>query len=201
MDTKTTATPPPPATSAIDTRAQGDDSAGNIDKVRDILFGGQMRDYERRFQRLEERLVQEVGELKDDVRKRLAALEQFLKQEVASLADRITTEHDERTNATKDLSREARESAMAFEKKTGQLDDQIGRVQRELRQQILELQQRMSDDLREKVDEVLAQLTREANELRSDKTDRATLAALLTEMAMRLNNELTIPGLDNGRHG
>jgi NTP pyrophosphatase (non-canonical NTP hydrolase) len=201
MDTKTTATPPPPATSAIDTRAQGDDSAGNIDKVRDILFGGQMRDYERRFQRLEERLVQEVGELKDDVRKRLAALEQFLKQEVASLADRITTEHDERTNATKDLSREARESAMAFEKKTGQLDDQIGRVQRELRQQILELQQRMSDDLREKVDEVLARLTREANELRSDKTDRATLAALLTEMAMRLNNELTIPGLDNGRHG
>jgi SMC interacting uncharacterized protein involved in chromosome segregation len=201
MDTKTTATPPPPATSAIDTRAQGDDSAGNIDKVRDILFGGQMRDYERRFQRLEERLVQEVGELKDDVRKRLAALEQFLKQEVASLADRITTEHDERTNATKDLSREARESAMAFEKKTGQLDDQIGRVQRELRQQILELQQRMSDDLREKVDEVLARLTREATELRSDKTDRATLAALLTEMAMRLNNELTIPGLDNGRHG
>jgi NTP pyrophosphatase (non-canonical NTP hydrolase) len=201
MDTKTTATPPPPATSAIDTRAQGDDSAGNIDKVRDILFGGQMRDYERRFQRLEERLVQEVGELKDDVRKRLAALEQFMKQEVASLADRITTEHDERTNATKDLSREARESAMAFEKKTGQLDDQIGRVQRELRQQILELQQRMSDDLREKVDEVLARLTREANELRSDKTDRATLAALLTEMAMRLNNELTIPGLDNGRHG
>jgi hypothetical protein len=201
MDTKTTATPPPPATSAIDTRAPGDDSAGNIDKVRDILFGGQMRDYDRRFQRLEERLVQEVGELKDDLRKRLAALEQFMKQEVASLADRITTEHDERTNATKDLSREARESAMAFEKKTGQLDDQIGRVQRELRQQILELQQRMSDDLREKVDEVLARLAREANELRSDKTDRATLAALLTEMAMRLNNELTIPGLDNGRHG
>lgn len=201
MDTKTTATPPPPVTSAIDTRAPGDDSAGNIDKVRDILFGGQMRDYDRRFQRLEERLVQEVGELKDDLRKRLAALEQFMKQEVASLADRITTEHDERTNATKDLSREARESAMAFEKKTGQLDDQIGRVQRELRQQILELQQRMSDDLREKVDDVLARLAREANELRSDKTDRATLAALLTEMAMRLNNELTIPGLDNGRHG
>jgi hypothetical protein len=37
--------------------------------------------------------------------------------------------------------------------------------------------------------------------LRHEKTDRATLAALLTEMAMRLNNELTIPGLDNGRHG
>ena len=30
----------------------------------------------------------------------------------------------------------------------------------------------------------------EATELRNDKTDRATLASLLTEMAMRLTNEL-----------
>ena len=48
--------------------------AASIDKVRDILFGGQMRDYERRFIKLEERLLQETSELKDEVRKRLAAL-------------------------------------------------------------------------------------------------------------------------------
>ena len=47
--------------------------------------------------------------------------------------------------------------------------------------------------MRQKIDDVLAQLTRESKELRSDKTDRATLAALLTEMAMRLNNELNDP--------
>ena len=34
-------------------------SAGNVDKIRDILFGGQMRDYERRFQELEDRLLEE----------------------------------------------------------------------------------------------------------------------------------------------
>jgi DNA repair exonuclease SbcCD ATPase subunit len=176
-----------------------DDSGGNIDKVRDILFGGQMRDYDRRFSRLEERLVQETAELKDDVRRRLTALEQFVKGEAASLADRIKTENDERTDATKDLSRELREQAKAFEKKTGGLDDQIGRVQRELRQQILELHQQLTDDLRRKIEEVLARLGRESAELRHDKTDRATLAALLTEMAMRLNNELTLPGIDDGR--
>jgi len=181
--------------------ASDDLGAGNIDKVRDILFGGQMRDYERRFSRLEERLIQETAELKEDVRKRLAALELFVKQEAESLADRIKAEHDERTDATKDLSREAREAAKAFEKKTGQLDDQIGKVQRESRQQILELHQRMSDDMRQRIDDVLARLTQEATDLRNDKTDRATLAALLTEMAMRLTNELSIPGVDNGRHG
>lgn len=178
-----------------------DAGSGNIDKVRDILFGGQMRDYDRRFTRLEERLVQETADLKDDVRRRLTALEQFVKGEAASLAERIKTESDERTDATKDLSRELRDQAKAFEKKASVLDDQIGRGQRELRQQILELHQQMTDDLRQKIDDVLARLGRESAELRHDKADRATLAALLTEMAMRLNNELTIPGIDDGRRG
>jgi seryl-tRNA synthetase len=184
-----------------DAPATDDLGTGNIDKVRDILFGGQMRDYERRFARLEERLLQETTEMKDDVRKRLSALEQFLRQEVESLADRIRAEHDERTDADKDLANEARDAAKALEKKAGALDDHLGRVQRDLRQQLLELHQRMSDELRQKTDEVLARLMQEATELRTDKTDRATLASLLTEMAMRLNNELQIPGVDHGRRG
>jgi hypothetical protein len=59
----------------------------------------------------------------------------------------------------------------------------------------------MSDDLRRKIDEVLAQLGRESGELRHEKADRATLASLLTEMAMRLNHELSIPGLDKEPNG
>jgi seryl-tRNA synthetase len=180
----------------------GDDLAGgNIDKVRDILFGGQMRDYERRFIRLEDRLVQETSELKDEVRKRLTALEQFVKQESESLSNRIRSEQDERTDATKELAQDGRNAAKAFEKKAGQLDDAINRVQRELRQQLLELQQTVSDDLRQKTDDVVARLNRAAADLRNDKTDRATLAALLTEMAMRLTNELSIPGIDKDRNG
>jgi predicted transcriptional regulator len=117
------------------------------------------------------------------------------------LAERITTEHNERADATKDLARDAGEHVKAFEKKTGQLDDQIGRAQRELRQQLLDIQQTMSDDLRKTVDDVMARIARESGELRHEKTDRATLAALLTEMAMRLTNELSIAGLDKERNG
>ena len=193
--------PVEPMVSAPADARRADESPGNIDKVRDILFGGQMREYERRFNRLEERLGQEVADLRDDLRKRLSALEDFMKQEAASLADRIRSEQDERTDATKDLSREARETAKAFEKKAGQLDDQIGKVQRELRQQILELQQRVTDDVRQKIDDVMVRLGREAESLRSDKADRATLAALLTEMAMRLTNELSLTDLTDGKHG
>ncbi len=184
--------------STTDADAKGggpeDGGVGNIDKVRDILFGGQMRDYERRFAKLEERLARDTAELKDEVKKRLAALTEFVQNEAETLAGRIKTEHDERTDATKDLSRELREAAKGFEKKTGQLDDQLTRAQRELRQQLLDLNKQLTDEIGRKADEVLARLAQESHELRVDKADRATIAALLQEVALRLTNELTLPG-------
>ena len=178
-----------------------DETGGNIDKVRDILFGGQMRDYEKRFTRFEERLAQETAELKDDLRKRLSALEQFVKQELASVSDRIKAEHDERAGADKDLSRDIRENAKTVEKKTSQLDEQIEKLQGELRKQILDLHKRLSDDIQKKVDDVLARLNQASTDLRHDKTDRAALAALLNEMALRISADPPAPGAANGRKG
>lgn len=172
-------------------------SAGNLDKVREILFGGQMRDNERRFARLEERLTRETADLRDDLRKRLAALEQFTRDELSALSDRLRQEHEERADGQRDLAQELRDAAKAFEKKTAQIDDQLARAQRDLRQQLLDLQQNLTDDLKHKADEVMARLAQESGELRNDKADRSTIASLLTEMAMRLNNELTIPRVED----
>lgn len=182
----------------IQARVQDADgvAGGNLEKVRDLLFGGQMRDYDRKFARLEERLVKETAELREDVKKRLTALEAFMKAEVESLSDRLRAEQDGRTNATKDLARELRETAQQFDQKTSQLDDLLARSVRDLRQQLHAQHQELGDDIRQRVEDVLARLAREAHELRSDKTDRSALAALLTEMAMRLTGELRGPGTE-----
>ena len=47
----------------------------NVDKIRDILFGAQMRDYDKRFARLEDRLMKDADALREEMRKRLDALE------------------------------------------------------------------------------------------------------------------------------
>ena len=161
-----------PPTGEIPNAPKGDQAgAANLDKVRDILFGTQMREVDRRLVRLEERLLKETSELKVEVRNRLDAFEAYMRHESESLAGQIKTERRDREG----------------------VDEQLSKEQRELRQQLLEQHQRLSDDLRRKIDEVLEALAREAGELRSDKADRATLASLLTEMAMRLTNEFTLP--------
>jgi hypothetical protein len=165
-------------------------AGNNLDKVRDLLFGGQMRDYDRKFARLEERLSRETAELRDDVKRQLAALEQYMRAEVESLSDRLRLEQEARAGAAQDLGRELRETAQQFVQRTAQLDDVIARSQRDLRQQLHTQRQELGDDIRQRVEDVLARLAREAHELRSDKTDRKALAALLTELAMRLSGEL-----------
>ena len=177
------------------TAAPGVDIAGgaSIDKVRDILFGVQMRDYDKRFARLEERLVKETTDLREDVKKRLAALEQYVAHELEALGDRLTAEQGERADAAKELGQQLRESAKAFEKKTAAIDDQAARSQRELRQQLLEQQQRLSEEIQQRHAELLSTLGRESTELRDEKADRAALASLFTEMAMRLSNQFRLP--------
>ena len=58
------------------------EGAGNIDKIRDILFGSNMRDYEQRFSRLEEALKKESADLRDTTRRHLEALETFVHTEL-----------------------------------------------------------------------------------------------------------------------
>jgi hypothetical protein len=175
--------------------------AASLDKVRDILFGAHIKEFERRLARLEEQLIKETADLKDDVRQRLMDLERFFHEETEAIANRLKAERDERADQTADLSRSLREATQASDRKSSTLEDQLSRNQRDLRQQILAQQQRLSAEIRQTADEVTARLNRESQELRNAKTDRAALAALLTEMAMRLNNELTIPGLEEAGNG
>ena len=182
---------PTNAKASADGKVTDELSAGSLDKVRDILFGAQVRDADRRFAKLEERIAKESAELKEDVRKRLGVLEQFVKHEVESLADRLKDEHEARTDAEKELARELRDASKAAEKKFGQVDDHVAKVQRELRQQLLEAQQKIGDEIQRQAQEGATMLARESGELRQDKVDRTALAAMLNELAVRLTNEST----------
>jgi hypothetical protein len=181
-------------TDAAGTIAADASGGANLDKVRDILFGSQLREVERRFARLEERLIKETSDLREDVKKRLEALDSYMRKETESLAGQLKAEHHDRMESHDSVSRDLKETGRSLERRLSTLDEQSSKAQRELRQQMLDQHQRLSDDIRQKVDEVLAALARETGELRSDKADRAALATLLTEMAMRLTNEFRVPG-------
>lgn len=173
----------------------------NLEKVRDILFGHQMREVDRRFVRLEERILKETRDLKDDMKRRLDALESYINKETEALSTQLRNEHAERVEANARAMRELSDTAGAFERRTSAIDEHVAKGQREIRQHILEQQQRLSEDVRSRIDDVLATLARESHDLRNNKTDRAALAGLLQEMAMRLTGEFALPGDEDRGNG
>src|SRR5215213_6941666 len=68
----------------------------SLDKVRDILFGGQMRAVEGRLQALEERLLHEQAQLRADLGKQLAGVEADARRELQALTEQLATDRVKR---------------------------------------------------------------------------------------------------------
>jgi oligoendopeptidase F len=170
------------------------DEAGKVDRIRDILFGPQMRDYDGRFQRLDERLTREAHEARFEVQKRIEALENFLKSEVQSLTNRLNVEQNDRNRAVERLLRDVADITQTFEGKIRNLDEHTAHELHQLREQLLEQSKALSAEIREKHDQMKAGLDREAEQIRGAMTGRESLAEMFSEISLRLKNEFRVPG-------
>lgn len=159
----------------------------SLHKVRDILVGSQMREFEKKFSRLEERLIKECTDLRNETRKRLDSLETYIREEADALGVKTKNEQIKRDEALKAITEEQKKFVESLEKKMSEIDEEASKIQRELRQQIFTQSQNLHDDIRQKHEEIVSLLERETYELQSEKTDRSQLAALFSELALRLN--------------
>ena len=172
------------------------DESQNVDRIRNILFGSQMRDYDGRFQRLEERLVRDASEVRGDLQKRLEALEAFMKGEVESMTNRVRAENTERTQALGKLAHDLGETARGLDLKINNLDAQAAKDIRDLRAQLLEQSKALSGEIREKHEQMKTGLEQEAQQIRGAMTGREALAEMLSEVSLRLKNEFKVPGAE-----
>lgn len=180
---------PRAATPSEASNAAGQDSGESLDKIRNIIFGAQMRDYDRRFDQLERKLREESARLRDEVFGRLEQLERHVKAEIDTLTERLRLEDAARAEADEALAGELREQGQSFERRVARVEDQDARSTRELREQILAESKGLAAELLRQKSEMTESFERSLAALRATKTDRSQIAGLLAEMAMRLNDE------------
>ncbi len=183
--------PPPPAQ-----EAPAEAGAGNIDKIRDILFGTNMRDYDQRFARLEEALKKESADLRDTARRHLESFETFVHKELAALEGRLNAERDERSESHSRLANDLSLTSTSILKKIGEMENHEAQAKREIRNDLLQQSKELTDAIRNKGEEILALLERRSQELQNSKTDRAALAGLFNEVALRLTDQFKVTGAD-----
>ncbi len=165
----------------------------SVEKIRDIIFGGQMRDYSRRFEALERRIAAESERLARDVENRLENLEAFVRKEFDMLSERLGQEKAERLRdrdaGKSQLDTLRGQAEMQFDELGERLSAEARTLRSDFHDQTVDLTSAMQRD-REQLE---AKLDGEARELEDRKVAREDLAALFTELALRLKREFDLP--------
>ena len=196
--------PPPEVAEESSTHgklSRADEVSGSIDQLREIIFGAQLREYERRFARMEARLATDLAEVRDEVRARLTALEQHVRDEFESVAVELRATQQSRAVEERRLSESIIDVAKQAEDRIAALADQVTGETRDLRVQLREQTRAITDDVERRHAEVLELQERDAAELRDGKADRADLSAVFMEVALRLRGESVVPGAGQSGRG
>jgi gas vesicle protein len=152
----------------------------NLDMVRNILFGEQVRENERRQATLERFVRVWVNSLREDARKNFDAL----MHEINLLKDLLAEE----TKARRADGNLARERFDQVGKSIDELGRQTRSAQDTLDQRITHESTRIGQEMAQQHDDLLAQLRQAVDQLQQDKTDRKTLASLLQNIARQLDD-------------
>jgi hypothetical protein len=167
----------------------GPETGASVDKIRDILFGSQIKNYEARFARLEENLVRETVELKETMRRRFESLEGFFKSETEALAARLKSEREERTGNFTSLDRDLKSTHEELSRKIHELDHSTAEAHSGLRRDLMAESRKLLEEISQRHDSLRSLLENRVAELRHQKTDRSLLSALLTEIANQIGDD------------
>ena len=165
----------------------------NIDKIRDILFGSQSRQIEKKLSAVEDKIDKEIDFLRSEAKTTLGAFEQFVRKELQSLSEQLNRERSERAETVERLSDRVADTQKALEKKLGLINDKVVSDQRETQEQILLQTKKLLDEMHEKNDGLQKRMDQSIEALAQEKTDRLALADLMMEAAMRLKDDFQLP--------
>ena len=166
---------------------------GNVDQIRDILFGGQMRDYDRRFDELDERSKREAERARAEFIKRFESIEQLLKEQADKHAAQLKKLDNELKVSAEAASVSSDRLAKALRSELAGVDEKYDAGTSALRDRLHKLANETAESLRSSQDEISLVIDRMGSALRDEKVARDELAGFFSEMALRLTRQFDLP--------
>jgi recombinational DNA repair ATPase RecF len=161
---------------------QMDPMGDNVGQIREILFGGQIRAIDDRFENVEKRLAKESEKLRKALENRMLKLEKLLIQFREDASDELNQEGDKMTSAVADVDK----ALSGFRQDAA---NQMAALQAEYVSEFRQLR----DDLAAATKALNTELDRQdksqdkrSGQLDAQKVDRVELADFLNDIASRL---------------
>lgn len=156
------------------TKKQGGEASahGQMDQVRELLFGAQWKELEIKFARFEEQYQRELQGMQEAFKHRMESLDNFMRSEVNTLLHRIKEEEVDRGKALKD-EQVARDEAIKVERREREESFKVAEKDR------LEGVAILNKEIASALELIERKSTKLANTL--DATERELRQLLLTE--------------------
>ncbi|QKQ75439.1 hypothetical protein [Nostoc sp. TCL240-02] len=168
---------------------------GNIDQIRDIILGTQLREYENRFSKLEsdisllqQQMRSHIDQLKSNFSAELKAGFEALDKKLKSL--NLTTQEE-----TLDLRQQVDRLNKKFSSSVQSLDETLDSQTTSIRDEIFQTKVKLQDDVTVLRDLILEEIDRRFSQLTDTKVSKDDMAETLFALGMRLKETEFIPKL------
>ncbi|MCS6959330.1 MAG: hypothetical protein RMK91_04705 [Pseudanabaenaceae cyanobacterium SKYGB_i_bin29] len=177
-------------------REEAYEKLGNIDQIRDIIFGAQLREYNNRFEKLESDLANVHQELRDRIHELKMSFTTELRVAVEALEKKIrtlqTTAESERNDLRQQIDRLNRKTTASVDKLTEDLEQATAT----LREEIVETRDKLQEESRSLRLYIQEELERRLSALSGSKVSKDDMAEILFELGMRLKGTEFVPELE-----
>lgn len=168
---------------------------GNIDQIRDIIFGAQLREYDNRFDKIDS----DLSMMQQDMQARLEQIKTVLSGEMRATIDSFEKKIKSITLNTQEESADLRQQIDRVNRKFSSsieaLDEAIDNQTSSLREEVSQTRERLSEETRTLKTQVFEELDRRFSMLRDVKVSRDDMAEILFELGMRLKGTEFVPEL------
>lgn len=170
---------------------------GNVDQIREILFGSQARELKERFEKLEENIKNMQDEMRSKMEQTQNDFNDRMNQELETLSRKMKNMSNQQSDEFADM----RDSSLKLEKRIqnslDMLADDLHAKNDQLQKQQIENRNVLRSQIDSLHDELAAVIEKKVSELGTAKLSREDAADILMEAAMAmkgtsLNQELAI---------
>ncbi len=166
--------------------ANADASDNKMDQIRELMFGGVVRDFDRRLKELAEHMDGELARVAIDYERRIASVEARLDPQLEKLGTLLRQESAARTSALDDIdvrfAQAQRTQRSEINAVLQQHEDNADAAEARARAALAQLDERTQAALQA----VREALSSARNELGGQKLAREDLADLMAEVSLRL---------------
>lgn len=168
---------------------------GNIDQIRDIIFGPQLREYDNRFEKIES----DISLLQQEMRDRIDQVKTVVSTELRSAFDSlekklrsISLSYQEEIS---DLRQQVDRVNKKFTNAVETLDQNVDNQTNSIRKELTESRTKLQEDVRTLRIQVFEELERRLSSMRDTKVSKDDVAEIMFELGMRLKGNEFVPQL------